>query len=57
MRGDFTRPDPAIAEFLESQGRAGVPLYLFYAPGAEEPETLPQLLTPAMLLERAKDVR
>ena len=43
--GDWTNGDPAITRFLESRGRAGVPLYLWYAPGAE-PEELPQILTP-----------
>jgi thiol:disulfide interchange protein len=51
--GDWTRGDPAIGRFLESRGRAGVPLYLWYAPGAAEPEELPQILTPAMLADRA----
>ena len=50
--GDWTNGDPAITRFLESRGRAGVPLYLWYAPG-KEPEELPQLLTPAMLVSRA----
>ncbi|SEI74535.1 Thiol:disulfide interchange protein [Sphingobium sp. AP50] len=48
MVGDWTNADPAITRFLESQGRSGVPLYLFYAPG-KEAQTLPQLLTPATL--------
>ena len=48
MVGDWTNGDPAIGRFLESQGRSGVPLYLYYAPGAA-PRVLPQLLTPAML--------
>jgi hypothetical protein len=26
-----------------------VPLYLYYAPGAAEPQVLPQVLTPGML--------
>jgi thiol:disulfide interchange protein len=42
--GDWTRGDPAIGRFLEGQGRSGVPLYLFYAPGREA-QVLPQLLT------------
>ena len=33
--GDWTNGDPAITRFLESRGRAGVPLYLWYAPGKE----------------------
>jgi len=50
--GDWTNGDPVITRFLESQGRAGVPLYLWYQPG-KPPEQLPQVLTPAMLIERA----
>lgn len=53
LRGDWTRRDPAITRFLESQGAAGVPLYLWYAPGAAGPETLPQLLTPSLMAEQA----
>lgn len=47
--GDWTNADPAITRFLESQGRSGVPLYLWYAPGSDKPQVLPQLLTPATL--------
>jgi thiol:disulfide interchange protein/DsbC/DsbD-like thiol-disulfide interchange protein len=53
LAGDWTNGDPAITRFLESQGRAGVPLYLWYAPG-KAPEALPQVLTPAMLISRAR---
>jgi thiol:disulfide interchange protein len=42
--GDWTRGDAAIGRFLEKQGRSGVPLYLWYAPG-QEAEVLPQILT------------
>jgi thiol:disulfide interchange protein len=51
--GDWTNGNPAITRFLESRGRAGVPLYLWYEPGAAEPEELPQILTPTMLADRA----
>jgi DsbC/DsbD-like thiol-disulfide interchange protein/cytochrome c biogenesis protein CcdA len=51
--GDWTNGDPAITRFLESGGRAGVPLYLWYEPGKAEPEELPQVLTPGMLSDRA----
>jgi thiol:disulfide interchange protein len=51
--GDWTNGDPVITRFLESQGRAGVPFYLWYQPG-KPPEQLPQVLTPAMLIERAQ---
>lgn len=53
LDGDWTNGDPAITRFLESQGRAGVPLYLWYVPG-KPPEQLPQVLTPAMLISRAQ---
>ena len=53
MIGDWTDGDPKLGRFIESHNRAGVPLYLFYKPGATEPEVLPQVLTPAMLSELA----
>ena len=53
LAADWTKGDPAITRFLESQGRAGVPLYLWYAPG-KPVEQLPQVLTPAMLIDRAR---
>ncbi len=53
MAGDWTNGDPQIGRFLEANGRAGVPLYLWYAPGAAAPEELPQILTPSMLTSRA----
>jgi thiol:disulfide interchange protein/DsbC/DsbD-like thiol-disulfide interchange protein len=46
--GDWTDGDPVIGRFIESHGRSGVPLYLFYKPGAA-PEILPQVLTPSTL--------
>ncbi|HEX5181987.1 MAG TPA: thioredoxin family protein [Allosphingosinicella sp.] len=42
--GDWTRGDPDIGRFIEKQGRSGVPLYLWYAPG-KGAEILPQILT------------
>ena len=54
--GDWTSGDPAITRFLEKQGRAGVPLYLWYEPG-KPPEELPQILTPGMLTDRALRAR
>ena len=53
LAGDWTDGAPAITRFLESRGRAGVPLYLWYRPGSAEPEELPQVLTTGMLVARA----
>jgi thiol:disulfide interchange protein len=42
---DWTRRDPVIAAELAAHGRAGVPLYLVYPAGVDEPVILPQLLS------------
>jgi thiol:disulfide interchange protein DsbD len=47
---DWTRRDPEITALLASHGRSGVPLYLYYAPGAVEPKVLPQILTEGEVL-------
>jgi thiol:disulfide interchange protein len=47
---DWTRRDPAITALLAAHGRSGVPLYLYYAPGAAEPKVLPQILTEGEVL-------
>ncbi len=52
LEADWTRRDRAIAEELARFGRDGVPLYLFFAPGARRPDILPQILTPGALIER-----
>ncbi|OYW21824.1 protein-disulfide reductase DsbD [Sphingomonas sp.] len=49
MVGDWTDGDAKLGRFIEQHNRAGVPLYLYYKPGASEPEILPQVLTPSML--------
>jgi thiol:disulfide interchange protein len=50
LKGDWTNRDPEITATLKEAGRAGVPLYLFWAPGAERPKVLPQVLTEAMIV-------
>ena len=49
--GDWTDGDPALGRFIERHNRAGVPLYLWYAPGTTEPRVLPQVLTSGMLAD------
>ena len=51
--GDWTTGDPVITRTLAEHGRNSVPLYLWYAPGAAEPEILPQILTPGLLTDKA----
>ncbi len=45
MRGDWTRPDPALTRYLESFGRYGIPFDAVYGPGRPNGETLPELLS------------
>ena len=47
---DWTRRDAEVTALLNSYGRSGVPLYVYYAPGASEGKILPQILTPDELL-------
>jgi len=54
IRGDWTRPDPAIARFLSEQGAAGVPLYLWYPGGGRPAVQLPQVLGPDTLVDLAQ---
>jgi thiol:disulfide interchange protein DsbD len=42
---DWTSRNPEITRLLEAHGRDGVPLYLYYAPGAADAQVLPQILT------------
>lgn len=53
LKGDWTRRDPAITRYLTAHGAAGVPLYVWYAPG-KEAQILPQVLTPETLSSLAK---
>ena len=53
LKGDWTRGDERITKLLAQHGRSGVPLYLFY-PAQGEPQVLPQLLTPDLVLTALK---
>jgi len=48
---DWTKRDAAITQLLEAHERSGVPLYLYYAPGAADAALLPQILTPDAVLQ------
>ncbi|MBP5858342.1 thioredoxin family protein [Marivibrio halodurans] len=53
MRADWTRPDPAIADYLASFGRYGIPFNAVYGPDAPSGVTLPELLSETDVLEAA----
>jgi len=50
--GDWTNGDQKITEFMARYGRNSVPVYLLFKNGASEPEILPQILTPKLVLEK-----
>ena len=51
MVGDWTNQNPDITEILIRYERAGVPMYLYFPPGASAAEgrLLPQILTPGII--------
>jgi thiol:disulfide interchange protein len=51
MEADWTHNDPAITRFLSTNGRAGVPLYLWYPSTGTAAQALPQVLTSASLVK------
>ncbi len=50
LKGDWTRQNPDITEFLHAHGRDGVPLYVLYPAGNAAPIVLPQILTEETML-------
>lgn len=49
FRGDWTDQDPVVTAGLASYGRNSLPLYVYYAPGAKQPQLLPEVLTPGII--------
>jgi thiol:disulfide interchange protein DsbD len=47
---DWTNQNPEITRLLKDNGHSGVPMYLYYAPGAQKPVVLPQILTEGRML-------
>lgn len=51
MKADWTNRDPAITAALESYGRSGVPLYVYYPPTGEgKAKILPEILSVGLLI-------
>jgi thiol:disulfide interchange protein DsbD len=51
LKADWTSNDPVVTAELRKFGRASVPFYLLYPPGATQPQILPSLLTPGIVLD------
>lgn len=57
LKGDWTNRDAEITGVLKELGRAGVPLYLFWEPGADRPKILPQVLTESLILSELSSIQ
>ena len=51
LKGDWTNQDPEISAVLDSFNRPSVPLYILFPGAGKEPIILPQILTPAIVIE------
>lgn len=51
FKADWTRHDEAITQTLAALGRSGVPAYALYTPGQSQPQLLPEVLTPSIVLD------
>ena len=51
LRADWTQHDDAITQALTELGRSGVPAYALYTPGQSQPQMLPEVLTPGIVLD------
>ncbi len=51
MRADWTKPDAAIAAYLGSHDRYGIPFNIVYGPGAPRGILLPEILSEAGVLD------
>ena len=56
LKGDWTRRDPIITEYLARYQRNGVPLYVVYPRNGGEPRVLPQILTPGLLVQAVENL-
>lgn len=56
MKADWTKADPAITEALKQYGRNSVPLYLLYGTDSSQPQILPQVLTPEIVLRELQAI-
>lgn len=56
MKADWTKNDPVITKALAEFGRNSVPLYVLYgADGEQDPQILPQVLTPDIVMNFVDD--
>ena len=54
IKADWTNRNDQISEALLSYKRSGVPMYVYWKPGLEEPQILPEILNDTILLGAIK---
>ena len=54
IKADWTNRNDQLSEALLSYKRSGVPLYVYWKPGLEEPQILPEILNDTILLGAIK---
>ena len=54
IKADWTNRNDEIFNLLESYGRSGIPLYVFYPSKNKKPIILPEVLTEKMVIEYLK---
>lgn len=57
VKGDWTNRDEVITQALQEYGRAGVPLYVLHPGGGKEPQILPEVIVPSMVLNALESVK
>lgn len=57
MQADWTRPDPAITDYLARNNRFGIPFNIVYGPGAPNGQALPELLSDDAVLQAIEKAR
>lgn len=56
LKGDWTRRDSVITEYLARYERNGVPLYVLYPHNGGQPRVLPQILTPGLVVQAMENL-
>lgn len=56
FKADWTNRDPQITKALESHGRSGVPVYVFYPGDGSGPTLLPEVLTQDIVMNALESV-
>lgn len=57
MQADWTRPDPAISDYLARNERFGIPFNIVYGPGAPNGVALPELLSADAVMSAIEKAR